>query len=102
MLRRQSVRGKALKRSGSKRARLEGGAAQAAARPGGGGAADALHAKELQEMAPAVEQKHEVFQRYCHVYRKGDLEALVELVPNLKVLRTYFDCSNWAIVVERV
>ena len=48
------------------------------------------------------DQKHEVFQRYCHVYKKGDLESLVEEVPSLKMVKTYFDCSNWAIIVERL
>ena len=48
------------------------------------------------------DQNHEVFQRYCHVYKKGDLESLVKEVPSLKIVKTYFDCSNWAIIAERL
>ena len=43
-----------------------------------------------------------VLQRYCHVYRKGDLERLVAQVPTLRLREAYFDCSNWAVVAERL
>eukprot|EP00946_MAST-07B_sp_MAST-7B-sp1_P003048 g3048.t1 len=78
----------------SKRARLEGGGCEATH--------SSENSRADSQSDNTTDQKHKIFQRYCHVYRKGDLEALVEEVPNLKVLRSYFDCSNWAIVVERI
>ena len=78
------------KQRGNKRAKIEDSAKHTTTGSYKGGKTDTSNVK------------HKVFQRYCHVYRKGDLEGLVGLVANLKVLRSYFDCSNWAIVVERV
>lgn len=37
----------------------------------------------------------EVYQRYCHVYRAGELEELLQQVPELEVLEIYFDTGNW-------
>ena len=48
------------------------------------------------------EEQHQVYQRYCHVYRRGDLEHLVNQVDDLEVIRTYFDCSNWAVVCRKI
>ena len=45
---------------------------------------------------------HKIYQRYCHVYREGDLEKLVNACEHLEVVRTYFDCSNWAIVCKKI
>ena len=38
-----------------------------------------------------------VFQRYCHMYRKGELESLCERVPGLKVLESAYEKGNWVI-----
>jgi hypothetical protein len=43
-----------------------------------------------------------VYQRYCHVYKRGELEALVAQVPGLEVLETHYSRSNWCIHVARV
>lgn len=40
--------------------------------------------------------------RYCHVYRKGELSALVAAVPGMRVITSYYDTSNWCVVAERV
>jgi alkylated DNA repair protein alkB family protein 8 len=41
--------------------------------------------------------------RYCHLYKKGELEDLVKLgnVP-VSVVDTYYDTSNWCIVLEKL
>eukprot|EP00949_MAST-11_sp_MAST-11-sp1_P000624 g624.t1 len=38
-----------------------------------------------------------VYQRYCHVYQRGDLEKLMNAVPGVIIEKTYFDTSNWAV-----
>ncbi|CAM9142997.1 unnamed protein product [Laminaria digitata] len=42
-----------------------------------------------------------VYQRYCHMYAEGELEGLVESVGGLRVVKSYYDRSNWCVVAER-
>jgi tRNA (uracil-5-)-methyltransferase TRM9 len=43
-----------------------------------------------------------VFQRYCHVYREGELRGLVaQLGPCVEVVDEYWDTGNWALVLRR-
>lgn len=39
--------------------------------------------------------------RYCHVYKKGELAALVASLPELTVLEEYYDTSNWCVVARK-
>ena len=44
-----------------------------------------------------------VFQRYCHVYRQGELRALIESFGSaVRVVDDYYDTGNWCIQVEKV
>jgi len=43
----------------------------------------------------------EVFQRYCHVYTRGELESLFEKIPWIVVLESYYDCGNWCVKAMR-
>jgi hypothetical protein len=43
-----------------------------------------------------------VYQRYCHVYKRGELEALVAQVPGVVVVATEYSRSNWCLRLERV
>ena len=43
------------------------------------------------------------YQRYCHVYKEGELETLFEHIKSwVKVNRVYFDCGNWCVEAERI
>ena len=43
-----------------------------------------------------------VFQRYCHVYKEGELEALFDHLREwCRVDRVYYDCGNWCAEVTR-
>jgi hypothetical protein len=42
-----------------------------------------------------------VLQRFCHVYKEGELERLVEMVPWLEVEQGWHDTGNWAVSVRR-
>jgi alkylated DNA repair dioxygenase AlkB/ubiquinone/menaquinone biosynthesis C-methylase UbiE len=43
-----------------------------------------------------------VFQRYCHMYRKGELEELVTHVPGLQLLESGFEAGNYFIILQVV
>ena len=47
-----------------------------------------------------------VYQRYCHVYRQGELEGLVAELGGccgheLRVVEACLDTGNWVVVVEK-
>lgn len=56
----------------------------------GNGAADAQLGQVL-----------EVYQRYCHVYREGELLQLFAQVQELEVVDHYFDTGNWCAIARR-
>jgi len=43
----------------------------------------------------------EVLQRYCHVYRQGELEQLVAMLPWLEVVDVGYDTGNWAMTIRK-
>ena len=46
-------------------------------------------------------EKHTVvYQRYCHVYKEGELEKLFEKIPGCQVEASYFDFGNWCVEVR--
>lgn len=42
-----------------------------------------------------------VFQRFCHVYKEGELEELIGKVHGCSVVEAGFDKSNWFILIEK-
>lgn len=40
--------------------------------------------------------------RYCHVFKKGELEEQFALIPNVQVVDSYFDQDNWAVIVKKI
>ena len=44
-----------------------------------------------------------VFQRYCHVYQKGDVPKLfAPLEEWVEVVDEYYDAGNWCVVARRL
>lgn len=43
-----------------------------------------------------------VFQRYCHVYKEGELSQLCLKVPNVEVLESFYDHSNWCVRIKKL
>ncbi|KAL7548368.1 hypothetical protein ACHAWF_011657 [Thalassiosira exigua] len=41
-----------------------------------------------------------VFQRYCHMYRRGELESLCERVPGLEVVESFYEKGNHAVLLR--
>eukprot|EP00611_Tribonema_gayanum_P000878 TRINITY_DN10672_c0_g1_i1.p1 TRINITY_DN10672_c0_g1~~TRINITY_DN10672_c0_g1_i1.p1 ORF type:complete len:535 (+),score=113.34 TRINITY_DN10672_c0_g1_i1:161-1765(+) len=49
-----------------------------------------------------AEGKHStVFQRYCHLFKEGEVEALFHRVGGCTVVQSYYDCSNWCALVQK-
>lgn len=67
-------------------------AAAASAGPGGG-----------QGSAPVVNNAKGtvVFQRYYHVFAQGELDALVQQLPGVALVDSFYDHSNWCVAFER-
>ena len=42
-----------------------------------------------------------VFERYYHLFRRGELEGLAAEVPGTSVVDAFYDKSNWCIVLQR-
>eukprot|EP00041_Stephanoeca_diplocostata_P023780 m.591639 g.591639 ORF g.591639 m.591639 type:complete len:656 (-) comp22382_c0_seq2:387-2354(-) len=44
----------------------------------------------------------QVYQRYCHVYRKGELEYLATMLRGVETVHSYYDTGNWAVVLQKI
>jgi hypothetical protein len=42
-----------------------------------------------------------VFQRYCHLYKQGELEQLCEEIAGCAVVQSYYDSSNWCVMLQK-
>ena len=42
-----------------------------------------------------------VYQRYCHVYKEGELEDLCSGIPGCRVVDSGFDKGNWFVLFEK-
>jgi hypothetical protein len=42
-----------------------------------------------------------VFQRYCHLYKQGELEQLCAEIHGCQVLQSYYDNSNWCVILQK-
>ena len=40
--------------------------------------------------------------RYCHVFKEGELEQLIQCLPNVQIVSSYYDNSNWACIFKKV
>lgn len=57
---------------------------------------------DSDDKATGTVQERVVVQRYCHMFKQGELENLVELAGNAKVEESYYDESNWAVIIRRI
>ena len=42
-----------------------------------------------------------IFQRYCHVYKEGELEELCQSVPGCEIVETGWDKGNWTVLLHK-
>lgn len=54
-------------------------------------------------LAPhTVAPTHSVASRYYHVFREGELDALVSSIPGAKIEEAYFDHANWCVRIRKM
>uniref|UniRef100_A0AC35UCU0 Methyltransf_11 domain-containing protein n=1 Tax=Rhabditophanes sp. KR3021 TaxID=114890 RepID=A0AC35UCU0_9BILA len=42
------------------------------------------------------------YYRYYHVFKKGELESLIDEVEGLKVVDSFYDSANWCCIAEKI
>lgn len=42
------------------------------------------------------------FLRFYHVFSEGELESLCEQIPNITVIKSYYDQGNWCVILEKM
>ena len=47
-------------------------------------------------------QKGDLFHRFYHVFRQGELEAMCKRVAGCVVTKSYYDQGNWCVVLEKL
>lgn len=56
---------------------------------------DAYEGAEYDETKGLV-----VFQRYCHMYRQGELETLIAQIEELELVESAFESGNWQVILR--
>ena len=52
--------------------------------------------------APSLEEQgYQTFQRYYHVFKKGELTQLLARVPGVTVMEEFYDHENWCVLAEK-
>jgi len=46
-------------------------------------------------------KKSTIYHRYYHVFKKGELEELIQEIPGLEIQRSFYDHANWCVVLEK-
>lgn len=64
-------------------------------------------AEKVSDKSTNIEKNTVVYKRFYHVFKKGELESLVEEVKgegewDLRVVRSYFDHENWCVEIEKL
>lgn len=90
--------GAAAARAASSGGAAASGAAAGTSPPAAGGAAGAAAAAPRLDSAKGAV----VFQRYYHLFERGELEGLVAQVPGAALVESFYDRDNWCAVFQRV
>ena len=62
---------------------------------------DNCHSKSRKKIVCADTRPDQVFHRYYHVFKQGELETLCSQF-NVKVVKSYYDEGNWCIIFQKV
>lgn len=49
-----------------------------------------------------VEDEVVVYERYCHVYKEGELEDLCSQIAGCRVVETSWDHGNWCVLLQKI
>eukprot|EP01089_Gocevia_fonbrunei_P020808 TRINITY_DN7829_c0_g4_i1.p1 TRINITY_DN7829_c0_g4~~TRINITY_DN7829_c0_g4_i1.p1 ORF type:complete len:507 (+),score=67.14 TRINITY_DN7829_c0_g4_i1:300-1820(+) len=56
--------------------------------------------KEISE-GDAGSEQFEVFNRFYHVFKEGELEELVGQIKELQIIDSYYDRENWCVIAQK-
>lgn len=57
----------------------------------------------VDAITEAYSRSHDVtFYRYYHVFRDGELRALIDRCDTLRVIDSFYDHTNWCIIAEKI
>lgn len=62
---------------------------------------DNCHSKSRKKPACADNRADQVFHRYYHVFKQGELELLCSQL-NVRIIKSYYDEGNWCIIFQKV
>lgn len=48
------------------------------------------------------ENKETTFQRYYHIFKKGELEDLFHQIPEFRIENSYYDRDNWCVLAKKI
>ena len=57
--------------------------------------------EESKEVIESELKKAKVYNRYYHVFKKGELEELVKKVESVSIVKSYYDRDNWCVICEK-
>ncbi len=49
-----------------------------------------------------MEKKSVIYKRYYHVFKKGELESLLEKHSDIEILESYYDRENWCCKIRKI
>lgn len=58
--------------------------------------------KDLKSSVNSPKDEIVIYERYCHVYKEGELEDLCSRVPNCRVIESGWDKGNWFVRIVKV
>jgi alkylated DNA repair protein alkB homolog 8 len=61
--------------------------------------------KQVQTLGPEIVKEEKknatVYHRYYHMFKQGELEALIKNLPNISIVESYYDHANWCCIVKK-
>uniref|UniRef100_A0A336M1J7 CSON010319 protein n=1 Tax=Culicoides sonorensis TaxID=179676 RepID=A0A336M1J7_CULSO len=63
---------------------------------------DVLVPWKLKGKSQSESTESKTFLRYYHVFNEGELESLCNEIPDIKVIKSYYDQGNWCVIFEKL
>eukprot|EP01090_Pellita_catalonica_P016112 TRINITY_DN4537_c0_g2_i1.p1 TRINITY_DN4537_c0_g2~~TRINITY_DN4537_c0_g2_i1.p1 ORF type:complete len:260 (+),score=35.61 TRINITY_DN4537_c0_g2_i1:3-782(+) len=55
-----------------------------------------------QDVFVTWKEQGKVYKRYYHVFKKGELEILCNDIPQIEIVRSFYDRENWCVVLRKL
>lgn len=61
-----------------------------------------IKAKKENDENQADKSEPKVYLRFYHVFENSELESLLNLVPNTRIVESFYEQGNWCVVFEKL